>query len=129
MDDRICLDTDIIINFLRNKKEEVEFIRQHENVVIFATTTINIFELYYDAYKSGRQENIDQVEQLQHRIKILNLSNEAVEQAGCIVAQLEKNGNPVDFRDVLIGCIAKTEFFCIKTNNKHFERIPLLKVV
>ena len=65
MEDKICLDTDILVNFLRNKKEEVDYIQKHEGKVIFATTPINIFELYYGAYKSGRRENLMKLEELQ----------------------------------------------------------------
>lgn len=125
MEDKICLDTDFLVNFLRNKEAEVLFIQKHESKVILATTHINLFELYYGAYKSKRIKNIKQVEELQHRIHILSTSKEAVKHAGQILTELEEKGAVIDFRDLLIGCIAVSEGFCVKTNNKkHFERIP-----
>jgi len=127
LEDKICLDTDFLVNFLRNKKEDVDFIVQKEQKVIFATTFINLFELYYGAYKSGSLANVLRVEELQHRLNILNLSNEAVKKAGQVLATLEKKGELIDFRDLLIGCVAETESFCLKTyNRKHFQRIPEL---
>lgn len=129
MEDRICLDTDFLVNFLRNKKEEVDFILEHESKVLFATTYINLFELYYGAYKYSNPQKILKVEELSHRLPVLNLSQEAVKKAGKIVALLEKEGNTIDFRDALIGCIAQIEGFCLKTNNKkHFNKIPELIV-
>ena len=129
VDDKICLDTDVLVNFLRNKKEETDFITKHEGNILFVTTYINLFELYYGAFKSSVPANVARVEELQHRLKILNLSKPAVEKAGRILANLERTGTPIDFRDLLIGCIAHTEGFCIKTRNKkHFERIEGLLV-
>lgn len=129
MEDKVCLDTDFLVNFLRNKKEEVSFILENENKVFFTTTYINLFELYYGAYKSKNNNNVLKIEELQHRLKVLNLSKEAVRKAGQDLAELEKNGTPIDFRDLLIGCIAQTEGFSLKTNNKkHFEKITGLVV-
>lgn len=129
LEDKISLDTDFLVNFLRNKKEEVDFITQNESKILLATTFINLFELYYGAYKSGVESNINKVEELQHRLRILNLSKEAVKKAGQTLADLEKIGSPIDFRDLLIGCIAHSEGFCIKTHNKkHFQKIGELNV-
>lgn len=129
MEDKVCLDTDFLVNFLRNKSTEVRYVLENESKVILTTTFINLFELYYGAYKSRIRDNVMKVDELQHRLRILNLSREAVQKAGEVLADLERNGNPIDFRDLLIGCIAKAEGFCLKTNNKkHFERIPELVV-
>ncbi|MBI4142005.1 type II toxin-antitoxin system VapC family toxin [Candidatus Woesearchaeota archaeon] len=129
MEDKICLDTDFLIHFLRNKKEETEFILAYEKHLLFATTIINLFELYYGAYKSGLQKNVLEVEELRHRLTILPLSTESVKKAGAVLAMLEKQGNTIEFRDLLIGTAAQTEGFCIKTHNKkHFTKIPELIV-
>lgn len=129
LEDKICLDTDFLVNFLRNKKPEVNFILENEGKVVFATTYINLFELYSGAYKSGVAGNILKVEELQHRLHILNLSSEAVRKAGQIYSILMKEGNIIDFRDLLIGCVAIVDGFCMKTNNKkHFEKIAGLRI-
>lgn len=130
METQICLDTDFLINFLRNKKEEVEFIEENETRTIFSTTSINLFELYYGAYKSGSTENLLKLEELQQRLRILPTSMEAMKKAGEILAVLEKKGQLLDFRDLLIGTIAITEKNSLKTlNKKHFLRIPHLIVL
>lgn len=129
MEHKICLDTDFLINFLRNKKEEVEFIKQNEIDKEISTTLINLFELYYGAYKSDNKEaNLRSISLLLNRINILNLSNNSVKKAGEILAKLEKQGKLIDFRDLFIGTIALTEGFTIKTENKtHFSRILGMK--
>lgn len=126
----ICLDTDFLVNFLRNKSEEVEFIREHESNSRLAISLISLFELYYGAYKSRVPHNVQQVEELQKRLTLLHLSPEAAKKAGDILAALERKGTAIEFRDLFIGVIAQTEGFSIKTyNKKHFLRIPGLTVV
>lgn len=130
LETQICLDTDFLVNFLRNKREEVEFIEENETQTIFSTTSINLFELYYGAYKSGVVENLLKLEELQQRLRILPTSTEAMRKAGEILAILEKQGQLLDFRDLLIGTIALTEKISLKTlNKKHFTRIPNLNVL
>ena len=128
LEDKICLDTDFLVNFLRNKREEKDFISQNETKIAFVTTIITLFELYYGAYKSQRIENVLKVEELQHRLNVLPLSKESVKKKQeKILADLEKKGEMIDFRDLFIGCISHAEGFCLKTKNKkHFQRIPEL---
>ena len=131
MEDKICLDTDFLVNFLRNSKSEVEFVKKNETDKELATTFINLFELYYGAYKSSnRDENISLVKKLLSRISLLNLSLESSEKAGEVSSQLEKEGNLLEFRDILVGTIALVNGYSIKTNNvKHFSKIDGLNVI
>ena len=55
MENKICIDTDILVDFLRNEEKAVEFIKEHEERNELATTHINLFELYYGAYKSNKK--------------------------------------------------------------------------
>ncbi|HZX12743.1 MAG TPA: type II toxin-antitoxin system VapC family toxin [Candidatus Nanoarchaeia archaeon] len=129
--ENICLDTDILVDFLRNKKEAVAFIESLGPENTLSTTYINLFELYYGAMRSSfRQHNLESLEKLQHRLTLLNLSSSSVKEAGRILAELEKSGNPIDFRDLLIGTIALVHNFSLKTNNtKHFSRIKGLQLI
>ncbi len=131
MEDKICLDTDFLVDFLRNKKEAVEFIKDNEINKDLATTYINIFELYYGAYKSNkRQDNIKAITLLLNRIEVLDFSDGAVKKAGEVLAELEKEGKSIEFRDLFIGTIALVNNYSIKTNNvKHFERIEGLNIL
>jgi len=131
MEDKICLDTDFLVNFLRNSEKEVEFIKENEIKTELATTYINIFELYYGAYKSERRdENLKLINQLMKRIGLINLSNDSAEIAGKISAMLEKQGLLVEFRDLLIGAMALVNGYAIKTKNtKHFKNIKELKLL
>ncbi len=126
MEQKTCLDTTVLVDLLRNDPDTVEFLKHAEQQgSTFATTDVTLFELYYGAYKTKRQHNIEQVHTLKERLRILKLSSAAAELAGKLAAQLEEKAQPLDFRDLLIGSIAVTEGYAIKTKNKkHFEKIP-----
>lgn len=130
MDSKICLDTDFLVNFLRNKKEEAEFIKKNELDKELATTYINLFELYYGAYKSDeRENNLRAIALLLSRITILNFSDESVKKAGEMLAKMEKGGKLMDFRDLFIGTIAMANGYSIKTKNiRHFDKIEGLGI-
>ena len=130
MENKICLDTDFLINFLRNKEHEVRFVIDNEDKNL-ATTYINLFELYYGAYKSkAKIQNLEAVSMLSDRLEILNLSEESAKKAGELLVELESKGNVVDFRDLLIGVIALVRNYSIKTNNvKHFNKIEGLIII
>ncbi len=131
MEDKICLDTDFLIDFLRGKKDAVEFIKKNELSKDLATTYINVFELYYGVYKSNKNlENIRAVILLLNRIETLDFSHESAKKAGEILVKLENEGKIIEFRDLFIGVIALVNNYSIKTNNiKHFERIEGLSIL
>ncbi len=131
MDNQICLDTDFLVNFLRNKKEECDFISLHQDSVDLATTQINVFELCYGAHKSNKKEkNLKAVANLIEGLTILDFSSDAAKKAGEILAELEKKGEIIEFRDLFIGTIAGINGYSIKTGNtKHFSRIKGLSLI
>ena len=131
MENKICLDTDFLVNFLRNSKEEAEFIKKNETENELATTYINLFELYYGAYKSQETENnLKAISLLLNRLNVLNLSEDSTKKAGEILVKLEKEGKTIDFRDLFIGTIALVNNYTIKTNNiRHFNRIEELRIM
>lgn len=131
MEDSICLDSDILVEILRNNRTVIDWIGGMEEKYLLATTIINIFELYYGAYKSNLlQKDVTAIKDIINWLEILDLSIESVEEAGKQKARLEKEGKTIEFRDILIGTIALTEGYSLKTGNKkHFERIEGLKLI
>ncbi len=129
MESKICLDTDFLIDFLREKKYAVEFIKEKEEKTELATTIITLFELYCGAFNSKKIEKIQVIDSLSEKLTLLNLSKEASKKAGEIYSILSKKGKIIDFRDILIASITLTNNFSLKTNNlKHFQKITELKI-
>jgi len=130
MGNSICLDTDILVNFLRKEPLAVSWMEENRDKEI-ATTVVNIFELYYGAYASKLpQTKVRDVEKIIERVKVLNLSVESSKLAGNELARLKKEGQMVEFRDMLIASVALENNLPLKTNSiKHFERIKGLNLV
>ena len=129
---RVIIDTDILVDFLRNKKEATSLVnRLEENNYLLATTAINAFELCYGAHKSAAPEKtLHPTTQLLNRLLLLPLTSKSAQKAGHIYANLEKQGRPIGLRDTLIGAIALTRNFSVATKNKvHFEKIDELKLI
>ena len=131
MEDGLIVDTDILIDLLRKKDYAVSLIKKLEDEVELATSAINAFELYRGAYKSRNQEkNLASVKGLLNSLRMLNTDEDSVEIAGKITASLERDGNMMDIRDLLIASIALVNGFGILTNNVgHFNKIKHLRVV
>lgn len=127
---RVVLDTDIIVDHLRGKAPR-DLFRQLEEKSELATTVINAFELYYGAYKSRKtRTNLASVKGFLSTIAILEQDDASAEKAGQILAELEERGNPIDPRDLFIGCVALTRGFSVLTNNRrHLERVRDLLVL
>jgi predicted nucleic acid-binding protein len=73
---KIIIDTDILINFLRNKKDAVKFVIQiEEKKTLLSTTAINAFELHYSAHKSRQSvQTLQSTKKLLDRLIILPLT-------------------------------------------------------
>ena len=129
---KTIIDTDILIDLLRNKKDAVALVAnlQDKNTLL-ATTVINQFELHYGAHKSRDPEkNVQISEELLSKLRILPLTPRAAQKAGHIFAELEGKGQAIGLRDTFIGAIALTRDFSVATNNReHFKRIAELKII
>jgi tRNA(fMet)-specific endonuclease VapC len=129
---KTIIDTDILIDLLRNKKEAVAFVAALEEKKIELTTTvINAFELHYGAHKSRQpQKNLQATKKLLSRMDVLPLTPRSAQKAGHIYAQLEAKDQTIGLRDTIIGAIALTREQSVATRNtEHFKKINDLKII
>ena len=129
---KIIIDTDILIDVLRSKKEAVALVSELETKkFLLATTTVNAFELYYGAHKSNQPEKgLRSAKTLLSRLILLPFTLKSAQKAGRIYAELEKAGQPIGLRDSFIAGIALTRGFAVVTRNiQHFRKIPDLRIV
>ena len=127
----LTLDTDILVDLLRGRKKAVTVIEMFEkSLERLNTTVINLFELYYGAYRLGSVDEIVAVRELENTLEILQLTPKIAEIAGKELAKLAKQGKLIDIRDLLIGIIARENKCTLVTGNiKHFERISELNIL
>ncbi len=129
---KTVIDTDLLIDLLRNQRQAAAFIMEleHKNTLL-ATTAVNIFELHYGAHKSQASEkNLQAINTLTTKLSILPLTAKAAKKAGHIYATLEQQGQSIGLRDTFIAAIALTRDYSIATRNQqHFNRIMDLNVI
>ncbi len=129
---KTIIDTDLLIDLLRNQKQATASIAKlEEKNYVLATTVINIFELHYGAHKSEESEkNLQVINILISRLSILPLTSKAAQKAGHLYAQLEREGQPIGLRDTLIAAIALTRECSVATrNHSHFNRISGIEII
>ena len=133
-----CLDSDILIDFLRGKEKAVKYIESIRESSRIVTTVINVFELYYGAFKHSK--GVEGLDEFLQSVEILPLTvseakkekrkaEEEAKKAAEIEVDLEGRGEVIGLKDVLISSIAVNNDCTIVTGNvKHFERIQGVKV-
>lgn len=130
--DRVVIDTDILVDMLRNVRKTVDFIIELEKKeYLFSTTVVNVFELYYGAYKSrNHAKNLAATNELLERLIILDMKFKPAKKAGQIHAELEAEGKPIGMRDAMIGAISLKEGYSIATRNvEHLGKIKELNLI
>ena len=129
---RVVIDTDILIDLLRNITKVVDPIREMEKKeYLLSTTIINAFELFHGAYKSKKhEENLASTKKLLKRLIILKMGLRSAQNAGRIYAELEAKGQPIGLRDAMIGAIALTTGYTLATRNvEHLQKIKGLNLM
>ncbi|MCY0860709.1 MAG: type II toxin-antitoxin system VapC family toxin [Sulfolobaceae archaeon] len=122
-----CLDSDIIIDFLRGKVEAVRYMERAVEEGELCTTVLNVFEVVYGAYKYGK--NVDRTVEFFKTLKVLGLDLDSAILAGKLLSELESKGKPIEMRDLIIGSIALSNGCEVVTGNvRHFSKISGLKV-
>lgn len=125
------LDTDLLIDFLREKEDAIEALKVLENRdEALRTTTVTAMELYVGAWQSSRAEkNVSAVADLLDDLFVLSMDSKSSRLAGKIIAELEGRGEPIGALDCIIGAIARSHNETVWTKDTdHFERIEELQV-
>lgn len=125
----VLLDSDIIIDFLKNNKEIVDKIldlqKKEENIT---TTSISCFEIYR-GFINFKKDSIDRFERFLSNIKIIDFDKDSSFKAAEIFEVLKSRGEILDLADIMIASIVITNNERLLTNNiNHFKRIPELKL-
>ncbi len=129
----VCLDTTFVADLLRGNPEAEkklnDLAKAGDDPFI---TVITIAELYYGAYKSQKVEKEKaKIKQVLDDFPIAEMDEYGAEKFGDILSILEKAGQRIADRDIMIAAIAlsRGEKTMVTRNRKDFERIPTIKVV
>lgn len=128
----VCLDSTFLIDLLRKnsaaEKKLTSLIRGSDGPCV---TVITVGELFYGVYKSKNvEEEKENVKQALSGFLVLDMNENAAEKFGQILSILDKSGQKINDRDVMIASIAlsKGENVIVTRNTKDFDRIPGLIV-
>ena len=127
----MILDTSVLVALLRGDESVKEKIREcEENREPLRTTTVCAFELYYGAYRSSRaRENLKLVEEFLKSLELVNFDEKMARISGAVLAELRREGQMVDIRDLFISAAAiALEDKIVTRNIRRFGRIKNLEV-
>ncbi len=124
------LDTDIIVEYLRNNMELIEKIEQLGKDKRLSTTTITLCELYYGVYKgSSSEKHLKAFFDFVSCLNILTPDLDSCVAFGQIKNQLRNCGKMIGDFDIVIASIAVSNNLSVVTRNiKHYENIEGLKI-
>lgn len=122
----VLLDTTLVIDLLRNRKDAYEVIKRLEErrlpKVISAPTVQEIIKGVHTAFSPDKESG--KVEDFLEVVSVLPFDSNAARIAGRIEAELLKAGTPIDLSDIQIASIAISHEERVVTKNvKHFSLI------
>ena len=124
------IDTSVIINFLRNKPETVEYISRLDGEL--TSSFICLAELYEGVFRNKEKVKTEKaiLDFFTGLSFIYGLDKDISKDFGQIRSHLKSKGNVIEDMDILIAstCIANN-LTLITANPRHFSRIPSLQVL
>ncbi len=126
-----CLDTDIIIDYLRGDKKTIEKLSHlyTQGVGLF-TTFLNLCELYRGVYSSKNKDKEEaDINTLLYTVKPLEMDQHSCVFFGKEWNRLESIGKSTQIIDLMIASVAAINNLTLLTRNKkHYENIADLRV-
>jgi len=130
---RVCLDTDVLIDYLRKPSDEVKRVMESvfERKVSACTTSVNAFEIWLGVYLAPKKaELVRDTEDFFGQLEVVNFDYGSSVEAGRVLADLRRRGEIIEIRDLFVGCVCKVSGMPLITRNlKHYRRVRGLKVL
>ncbi len=128
----VCLDTSFLADLIRKKPEAIKKLTDlAKEGNKLSTTIITSAELFYGAYKSNNiNKEKAKMQLVLSSFIVFPLDEVSPEKFGEILSKLEKMGQKIEDKDVMIAAIAisKGENTIVTRNKKDFGRIPNITV-
>jgi tRNA(fMet)-specific endonuclease VapC len=129
----VCLDTDVLIDYLRKPSPEIKRFMEcvFEKRLNACITSINAFEIWFGAFLAPEKAKLARcTEDFLSQLEVVDFDYASSVEAGRVLADLRKSGEPTEIRDLFVGCICKVSNMPLVTRNlKHYGRIRGLKIL
>jgi predicted nucleic acid-binding protein len=123
-------DTSFIVDLMRRDRGALQRYAGFENQKIsLSTSAITAMELFKGAYVSGNTTSLVKVRTILELFTVLPVDERIYEAFGRISASLFITGSPIGDFDEVIAAIALCNDGEIITRDRHFEKIPHLRVI
>ena len=124
---KFLLDTCVCIALIKHDPLVLENIRR-VGVEACRISDLTVGELYFGAYKSGKERHFEDVEIIKMLFERISTTH-CMKEYGKMRWDLESKGQRIDDMDLLIAATALQENLTLVTGNvKHFDRIANLSV-
>jgi len=122
------VDSDILINFLKGKSQEVKIFKSLQNE-FFYINVISVGEILEGLLGTSNKKKLSSFKELLKTFTILNVDLPIMEKFAGLRKLLRKKGELIDNFDLLIASSCLTHNLTLLTNNlSHFKRISSLKI-
>ncbi len=122
---KLCIDSNILIDFLRGEKNAAETVRKARGKYVLCTTACNAFEVFLGTHLSKTPGGPAAASKLINALQVLDLTRPAAEKAAEIGAAPKKKGQTLPLGDLLIaGTALENNCILLTEDKKHFEKIP-----
>lgn len=127
----ICVDTDVIVDYLRGREPGKSAFTSWMGRAEVFMTSVTAFELLLGANLSSKRERrIIEVESLLDQHSILAFTRDSARKAAEKGAELRARGLTVEIRDLFNASICLLRNIPLLTGNKaHYERVKELRVL
>jgi len=123
-------DTSFLVDLMRQDPSALSIYEEYERQgIALSATAITALELFKGAYVSKSRRNVERAQKILELFSVLPLDETVYEVFGRMAAELCLIGNPLGDFDEAIAAIALCYDGEIITRDRHFERIPELKVI
>jgi predicted nucleic acid-binding protein len=123
-------DTSFIVDLIRRDRGALQRYSGFEKQKIsLSTSAITAMELFKGAYVSGNTTSLVKVRTILELFTVIPVDESIYEAFGRISASLFITGSPIGDFDEVIAAIALCNDGEIITRDRHFEKIPHLRVI
>jgi len=124
----VCLDTNILIEILREDVDSTELEERlsNQNVCI---TSVTVFELWCGILLKGKDAERRALEALLRSLDVLEMDAESAKISAEIYISSKKDGVEIPPLDAMIAGIVRRHGERLATRDKHLSRIDGLEVV
>ncbi len=123
-----CLDTTFLIDFLKGKKEAIDFYKKIRNAKLY-TTSISAWEILRGPKLIGKDREYNIALNLLENLDVLPFTINSAKVSAEIERNLREKGLEVNLIDILVASIAIEHGLKLVTRDRHFSRIEGLEVV